>query len=52
MVSKADFKNVFQSSIKDFFTKREEQKKGKDSTDMDEESLDMNVFDMFTGKHN
>jgi hypothetical protein len=33
-------------------TKRENQKKEKDSTDMDEESLDMNVFDMFTGKHN
>jgi hypothetical protein len=33
-------------------TKKERQKKGKDSTDMDEESLDMNVFDMFTGKHN
>jgi hypothetical protein len=33
-------------------TKRENQKKEKDSTDMDEDSLDMNVFDMFTGKHN
>jgi hypothetical protein len=33
-------------------TKKEKQKKKKDSTDMDEESLDMNVFDMFTGKHN
>jgi hypothetical protein len=32
--------------------KREEQKNEKDSTDMDEESLDMKVFDMFTGKHN
>jgi hypothetical protein len=33
-------------------TKKEKQKKEKDSTDMDEESLDMNVFDMFTGKDN
>jgi hypothetical protein len=52
MVSKADFKNLFQSSIKEMLTKKEKQKKEKDSTNMDEESLDMNVFDMFTGKHN
>jgi hypothetical protein len=52
MVSKADFKNLFQSSIDEMLTKREEQKKYKASTDMDEESLDMHVFDMFTGKHN
>jgi hypothetical protein len=52
MVSKADFKNLFQSSIKEILTKRESQKKEKDSTNMDEESLDMNVFDMSTGKHN
>jgi hypothetical protein len=52
MVSKADFKNLFQSSIKEMLTKKEKQKKEKDSTDMDEESLDMHVFDMFTGKHN
>jgi hypothetical protein len=52
MVSKVDFKNLFQSSIKEMLTKREKQKKEKDSTDMDEYSLDMNVFDMFTGKHN
>jgi hypothetical protein len=52
MVSKADFKNLFQSPIKEMLTKRENQKKEKDSTNMDEESLEMNVFDMFTGKHN
>jgi hypothetical protein len=52
MVSKADFKNLFQSSIKEMLTKKEKQKKEKDSTDMDEEPLDMNVFDIFTGKHN
>jgi hypothetical protein len=33
-------------------TKNKMQKKEKDSTDVDEESLDMHVFDMFTGKHN
>jgi hypothetical protein len=52
MVSKADFKNLFQSSIKEMLTKRKNQKKGKDSADMDEKYLDMNVFAMFTGKHN
>jgi hypothetical protein len=52
MVPKSDFKNLFQSSIKEMLTKREKQKKDKASTDMDEDSLDMNVFDMFTGKHN
>jgi hypothetical protein len=46
MVSKADFKKLFQSSIKEMLTKRENQKKEKDSNDMDEESLDMNVFDI------
>jgi hypothetical protein len=52
MVSKADLKNLFQSSIKEMLTKRKNQKSEKDSTDMDDESLDMKVFDMFTGKHN
>jgi hypothetical protein len=52
MVSKADFKNLFQSSIEEMLTKRENQKKEKYYTDIDEVSLDMNVFDMFTGKHN
>jgi hypothetical protein len=52
MVSKADFKNLFQYSIKEMLTKREKYKKEKYSTDMDEESFGMHVFDMFTGKHN
>jgi hypothetical protein len=52
MVSKVNFKNLFQSSIKEMLTRREKQKKEKDSTTMDEESLDMNAFYMFTGKHN
>jgi hypothetical protein len=51
MVSKLDFKNLFQSSIKEMLTKREKHKNKKISTDMDEDSLDMNVCDMFTGKH-
>jgi hypothetical protein len=51
MVSKADFRNLFQSSLKEMLTKKEKQKKEKDSTDMDEESLDMKIFDMFKGKH-
>jgi hypothetical protein len=33
-------------------TKRENHKKEKDFTDMDEKSLDMHVCDVFTGKHN
>jgi ribosomal protein L13 len=32
MVSKADFKNLFQSSIKEMLTKREKQKNKKNST--------------------
>jgi hypothetical protein len=32
-------------------TKTKKHKKDKASTDMDEEFLDMNVFDMLTGKH-
>jgi deoxycytidine triphosphate deaminase len=51
MVSKADLKNLFQSSIKEMLTKREKQKKEKDSTNMDKESWDMRVFDMFTCNH-
>jgi hypothetical protein len=53
MVSKADFKNLFQSSLKDMLTKKEKQTKKKDSMDIDDESLDMNVFEKLTeGKHN
>jgi hypothetical protein len=52
MVSKADFKNMCQSSIKEMLNKKEKQKKKKYSTDMDEESLDVIFLYMFTGKHN
>jgi hypothetical protein len=52
MVSKADFKNLFQSSFKDRLTKKEKQTKKKDSIDVDDESLDMNVFEkLMEGKH-
>jgi hypothetical protein len=45
MVSKADFKNLFQSSLKDMLTTKEKQKNKKDNMDVDDESLDMNVFE-------
>jgi hypothetical protein len=44
MVSKADFKNLFQSSLKDILTKKERQINKKDNVEVDDESLDMNVF--------
>jgi ribosomal protein L13 len=44
MVSKADFKNLFQSSLKDMLTKKEKQTKKKDNMEVYDESLDMNVF--------
>jgi hypothetical protein len=52
MVSKADFKNLFQSYLKDMFTKKEKQTKKKDNMEVDDESLDMNVFEkLMEGKH-
>jgi hypothetical protein len=42
MVSKADFKNLFQSSLKDMLTKKD--KKEKNNAEGDDDSLDMNVF--------
>jgi hypothetical protein len=52
MVSKADFKNLFQSSLKDL-TKKEKQTKKKYNTDVDDESFDMTVFlKLMEGKHN
>jgi hypothetical protein len=45
MVSKADFKNLIQSSFKDMLTKKEKQTKNKDNMEVDDESLDMNVFE-------
>jgi hypothetical protein len=45
MVFKADFKNLFQSSLKDMLTKMEKQTKKKENMEVDDESLYMNVFE-------
>jgi hypothetical protein len=42
MVSKADFKNMFQSSMKDTLTKKDKQVK--ENAEGDDDSLEMNVF--------
>jgi hypothetical protein len=52
MVSKADFKNLFQSSLKEMLTKKNKQAKKKENADGDDDSLDMNVFEkLMEGKH-
>jgi hypothetical protein len=52
MVSKADIKNLFQSSLKDMLTKKEKQTKNKDNMEVDDESFNMNVFEkLMEGKH-
>jgi hypothetical protein len=52
MVSKVDFKNLFQSSLKDTLTKKVKHKKKKDNMEVDDEYLDMNVFEkLMEGKH-
>jgi hypothetical protein len=52
MVSKADFKNLFQSSLKDMLTKKVKHTKKKDNMEVDDEYLDMNVFEkLMEGKH-
>jgi ribosomal protein L15 len=45
MVSKADLKHLFQSSLKEMLTKKEKQAKKKENAEGDDESLDMNVFE-------
>jgi hypothetical protein len=53
MESKVDFENLFQSSLKDMLTKKENQNKKKERMDVDDESLGINVFDkLMEGKHN
>jgi hypothetical protein len=53
MVSKADFKNLLQSSLKGMLDNKEKQNKKKGNMDVDDESLDMNVFDILVeSKHN
>jgi hypothetical protein len=44
MVLKDDFKNLFQTSMKEMFTKNKE-KKAKSNAEGDNDSLDMNVFE-------
>jgi hypothetical protein len=52
MVFKADFKDLFQSLLKDMLTKKEKQKKKKYSMKVDDDSLDMNIFEkLMEGKH-
>jgi hypothetical protein len=52
MVSKAEFKNLFQSSLKEMLTKKEKQTNKKYNIDIDDESLDMNVFEkLLEGTH-
>jgi hypothetical protein len=52
MVSKSDFKNLFQSSLKEMLTKKDKQAKKKENAEGDDESLDMNVFEkLMEGKH-
>jgi hypothetical protein len=50
MVSKADFKNLFQSSLKEMLTKKDKQ--AEKNAERDDDSLDMNVFEkLMEGKH-
>jgi hypothetical protein len=45
MVSKSDFKNLFQSSLKEMLTKKDKQAKKNENTEGDDDSLDMDVFE-------
>jgi hypothetical protein len=50
MVSKSDFKNMFQSSLKEMLTKKN--KHAKKNTEGDDDSLDMNVSEkLMKGRH-
>jgi hypothetical protein len=52
IVSKSDFKNLFQSSLKEMLTKKDKQAKKKENVEGDDDSLDMNVFEkLMEGKH-
>jgi hypothetical protein len=52
MVSKADFKNLFQSSLKEMLNKKDKQAKKNKNAEGDDESLYMNVFEkLMEGKH-
>jgi hypothetical protein len=52
MGSKSDFKNLFQSSLKEMLTKKDKQAKEKENTEGDDDSLDMTVFEiLMEGKY-
>jgi hypothetical protein len=52
MVSKAVFKNLFSSYLRDMLTKKEKQTKTKDYMEVNDDFLDMNVFGkLMKGKH-
>jgi hypothetical protein len=52
MVSKSDFKTMFQSSLKEMLTKKDKKAKKKENTEGNDDSLDMNVFEkLIKGKH-
>jgi hypothetical protein len=52
MVSKSDFKNIFQSSLKEMLTKKDKQANKNENAEGDDETLDMNVFEkLMEGKH-
>jgi hypothetical protein len=52
MVSKSDFKNLLQSSLKEMLTKNNKQAKKKENAEGDDDSLYMNVFEkLMEGKH-
>jgi hypothetical protein len=52
MVSKSDFKNLFQSSLKEMLTEKDKQAKKKENAEGDDESLDMIFFEKLKeGKH-
>jgi hypothetical protein len=47
MVSKSDFKNLFQSSLKKKLTKKEKQAKKRENAEDDDDSLDIIFFEKF-----
>jgi hypothetical protein len=52
MVSKVDFKNVFQSSLKEMLSKKENKNKNKAHMELNDNSLDTTVFEkLMEGKH-
>jgi hypothetical protein len=52
MVSKSDFKNLFQSSLTEMLTRKDKKAKKKENAEGNDESLDLNVFEkLMEGKH-